>query len=205
MWREYYRHAAHRRALFYTMIEYSGELHVSSKRFQDQLPNSPYFLPTTPRAPPFLTETVPFACAHRYSTLVFALLGYLLGLCCWSMSCCRRIATCFLTWRAGIVGSCWATVVRAVAGRYWLPVFKGPVGCLLLTLCFELGHALFFDVLLSEVVGTASGCQGHFIISCECWTKRKQFICLPTKREPHPSLKEMLAIEALLDAVTSRD
>lgn len=31
------------------------------------------------------------------------------------------------------------------------------------------------------------------------------FICLPTKREPHPSLKEMLAIEEFLEAVTSRD
>lgn len=140
-----------------------------------------------PRSLPFLTETVPFTGTKRYSTLVFALLGYLLGLCRWRVSRCRRIAACFLTRRAGIVGSCRATVVHAVAGRYWLPVFHGLVGCLLLTVCFELGYALFLDVLLSEVVGAASGYVGHFTSAASIGKKEWKAIHLPTDKEGAPS------------------
>lgn len=162
MWRESYRHCSPAKGIILHHDRIQRRAQCLLKHFKDQLPNSPSSLPTTSRSLPFLTETIPSACTHRYSTLVFALFGYLLGLRRWRMSCCRGIATCFLTWRAGIVGSCCAAV-HSVAGRCWVPVFKGPVGCLLLTLCFELGHALFFDVLLSEVVGAASGCKGQFM------------------------------------------
>lgn len=146
---------------------------------------------SAPRFPvsPSSTKSIPFPGAIRRIALVFALLAYSLRLRRRRMSRRRRVIARFLARRTGIVSPCRAPVARSVAWRSCACLdFKRLVGCDLLAVRLEFGLAISSDLLLGEIVCSATGYHG-IGISGEKRHKEDNFICLPTHREPHPSLE----------------